>query len=89
MTAENDSEMRWFVPLSPCSIFDLQMTAESQKKLLQGGGDYGAKTPGRYISGASGLPMKRPGPGGKGLEASEKRRLQKENEKRADLSDLV
>ncbi len=27
--------------------------------------------------------------GGKGLEAAEKRRLQKENEKRADLSDLV
>ena len=27
--------------------------------------------------------------GGKGLEAAEKRRLQKENEKRADLSDMV
>ena len=47
----------------------------------------GAKTPGRYISGASGLPVERLGPGGKGLEAAEKRRLQKENEKRADLSD--
>jgi hypothetical protein len=50
---------------------------------------YGAKTPGRYISGASGLPMERPGSGGKGLEVAEKRRLQKENEKRADLSDLL
>ena len=30
-----------------------------------------------------------PGPGGKGLEASEKGQLQKENEKRPDLPDLV
>ena len=33
---------------------------------------YGTKTPGRYISGASGLPVERPGLGGKGLEAAEK-----------------
>ncbi len=39
------------------------------------------KRPGRYISGASGLPVERPGPGGKGLEAAEKRRLQKEKRK--------
>ena len=35
MTAENDSGMRWFVPLFPCSIFDLQMTAEPQKKFCK------------------------------------------------------
>ena len=35
MTAENESGMRWFVPLFPCSIFDLQMTAEPQKKFCK------------------------------------------------------
>ena len=35
MTAENDSGMRWLVPLFPCSIFDLQMTAEPQKKFCK------------------------------------------------------
>ena len=35
------------------------------------------KTAGRYNSGTSGLPVERPGPGGKGLEASEKRATSK------------
>ena len=81
---------------SPCSGGPCGLPRNSRcpscltiKEDSSGGGDRGAKTPGRYISGASGLPVERPGPGGKGLEAAEKGRLQKENEKRADLSDLV
>ena len=39
------------------------------KEDSSGGGDHGAKTPGRYISGVSGLPVEWPEPGGKGWKA--------------------
>ena len=81
---------------SPCSGGPCGLPRNSRcpscliiKEDSSGGGDRGTKTPGRYISGGPGLLVERLGPGGKGLEAAEKRRLQKENEKRADLSDLV